>query len=88
MIVIDTSAVIAILLGEPECVEFVEVIVRTAPANISAVSVQEAGMIMHSRVGNAGVDDLFNLLELSKVKIVEYDSGQARLAITAFGNFG
>ena len=88
MIVIDTSVLIAILLDEPERLAFNRFIAAHQPANLSAVSLQEAGMIMRSRKGDAGVKDLFELLTTLRIRIIVYDEMQARLAIDAFARYG
>ena len=88
MIVIDTSAFIAILLDEPERLSFNRCITDNQPAFTSAVSLQEAGMIMRSRKGDIGVKDLFALLTTLRVQVSAYDEPQARAAIDAFARFG
>jgi uncharacterized protein with PIN domain len=45
-IVVDTSAVVAILRDEPEKDRFVDAILAASPRLMSAVSVQEAGMVI------------------------------------------
>ena len=49
MIAVDTSVLIAILMDEPEKLALIQFIVRHPTAHLSAVSLQEAGMIMRSR---------------------------------------
>ena len=88
MIVIDTSAFIAILLDEPERLSFNQCIIDNQPALTSAVSLQEAGMIMRSRKGDIGVQDLFTLLTTLRVQVSAYDEAQARVAIDAFSKYG
>lgn len=88
MIAIDTSAFIAILLDEPERLSFNQCITDNQPALTSAVSLQEAGMIMRSRKGDIGVQDLFTLLTTLRVQVSAYDEAQARVAIDAFGRYG
>ena len=88
MIAIDTSAFIAILLDEPERLSFNQCIIDNQPALTSAVSLQEAGMIMRSRKGDIGVQDLFTLLTTLRVQVSAYDEAQARVAIDAFSKYG
>ena len=70
MIVVDTSAIVAILLDEPERLPFNTFIANNQPAITPAVILQEAGMIMRSRKGDQGVKDLFALLTDTKARIL------------------
>jgi ribonuclease VapC len=88
MIAVDTSVLVAILLDEPERDEFIRFIAQWKPAHLSAVSLQEAGMILRSRRGTDGVKALFDLTAALQIQIVAYDEPQARLAIDAFGHYG
>ena len=88
MIVVDTSVLIAILLAEPEKDAFIEYIVDHPTAHLSAVSLQEAGMIMRSRRGETGVDDLYELAEVLGIRVEAYDTPHVRRAIDAFARFG
>jgi len=60
--VIDTSALVAILSDEPECAAFAEAIERDPNRLISAVSVVEASLVLESRYGENAVNDLDLLL--------------------------
>ena len=64
MIAVDTSAVIAIVLNEPERPAFLKVLRSALPALISTVSAVEAKMVVCGRRGHRAVvfiDDLFAL---------------------------
>ena len=86
MIAVDTSVLIAILMGEPEKDAFIQAIASRSPASLSSVSLQEAGMIMHSRRGPDGVKDLIDIVAALRVRVAAYDEAQALLAIDAFAN--
>ena len=88
MIAIDTSAIIAILQREPDRAEYFNAIADALPRLISAVSVLEAGLVMHSRLGPSGITDLFNFLEFIEADIVPFDAPQVRLALVAFSRYG
>lgn len=88
MIAVDSSVLIAILFDEPEREAYNRFITHNQPAHLSAVSLQESGMIMRARTGEAGVKDLFELLTTLRIQVVPYDEAQARLAIEAFGLYG
>ncbi len=86
--VIDTSALLAILLGEPGHEQLNERIVADTRRLISASTVVEAGIVLHGRHGakNAPFLDLY--LHEAGLEVVSVDGVQARAAIDAFRRFG
>lgn len=88
-IVIDASAIIAILWNEPEKDRFVDGILAASSRLMSAVSVQEAGMAIAGRFGDEAVwKSLDALLSLLDLEIVPHDADLARIARQAFLRFG
>ncbi len=55
MIVVETSAIVAVVFNEPERDAFVEAIRRADKALVSTVSVVEARMVAHVRRGQRAV---------------------------------
>lgn len=88
MIAVDTSALIAILMDESEKDTFIQSIATNQPVHLSAVSLQEAGMIMRSRRGPDGVKDLLDLVAALRINVAPYDEAQAKIAIEAFARYG
>jgi ribonuclease VapC len=88
VIVIDSSALIAILEHEPEREGFFEIIASAERRLVSAVTYQETGQVVFSRRGQRGLDYLDDLLAAIRAEIVAYDAAMARRAITAFAAFG
>ncbi len=88
MIVIDTSALIAILTHEPERTTFYNVIAAADCCFVSAGSYQEAGQVIYARAGINGVYDLEDFLALIKARIVPHDVHLAALALEAFRRYG
>ena len=70
MIVIDTSALIAILNQEPERTALYEVIVAANRCLVSAVTYQEAGHVLIAKRGVNGLYDLEDFLALIKAKML------------------
>jgi ribonuclease VapC len=88
-IVIDTSAIIAILRNEPEKDRFVDAILAASSRLMSAVSMQEAGMVIAGRFGDEAVwEPLDALLSRLELEIVPHDADLARIARQAFLRFG
>ncbi|MGI8414373.1 MAG: type II toxin-antitoxin system VapC family toxin [Solirubrobacteraceae bacterium] len=86
--VLDTSALIAILLGEPERARFIEMLAAADDPLISAATLLEASIVMLAKSGEDGVGDLDELLTAAAVRCVAVDSVQAKLARDAFRRFG
>jgi len=88
MIVVDTSALVAIAFAEPERDLFLRVIANSGTALVSTVTAVEARMVMHGRRGQRGVillDDMLRMppFELSAPGLAEMDAAYA--AFVAFG---
>lgn len=86
--VIDSSAAVAILLGEKEQPDFFRVVARSAVRLMSAATLVEAHIVMLSRNGDAGAIELERLLSRFGFDIVPVDEAQARLAHGAFRKYG
>jgi len=88
VIAVDTSAIIAILLSEPESDGFLHRLSSEAGC-LSAVSLQEASMVIAGRVGDETAShELDQLMRTSALEIVPYDAELARIAREAFLRFG
>jgi ribonuclease VapC len=88
MMVIDTSAVMAILQSEPEARKFSEAIETAALRLISAVSILEAGILVESRKGEDGAWELDTLVAAAALEVVPFDNEQAAVARNAFVRYG
>lgn len=86
--VIDTSALVAILSGEPEQQPFIDAIERADLRLLSAATLVEASIVIASRYGPAGLHDLDRLLERADVQVTEVDAEQARTARAAWQRYG
>ena len=84
----DASALLAILLGEPEQEHFIEMLALANRRMVSATTVVECGLVLTSRRGEGGVSRLNSLLHEARIEIAAVDSEQARSAIDAFRRFG
>jgi ribonuclease VapC len=89
LIVLDTSAVIAILQDEPEATAFLRCIAEADSACLSAVSFQEAAMVLAGRTNDAAVwQELDALIVTYSIAITPYAEDQALIARDAFLRFG
>jgi ribonuclease VapC len=89
VIAVDTSAIIAILQYEPEVTTFLRCITEADVACLSAVSFQEASLVLAGSTGNAEVwRDLDALMAVFEMEIVPYTEDLVLLARDAFLRFG
>lgn len=86
--VIDTSALVAILRGEPERRRFLEAIDAADACHLSAATLVEASIVVEARFGAEGVQALDRLLQRAGIDVVPVDLEQARQARRAFSRFG
>jgi ribonuclease VapC len=88
MMVVDTSAIVAIVFDEPEREPFTQAIQRATKALISTVSVVEARMVVHGRRGQRAVILLDDLLRLPYFEVVAPGTAEMDAAYAAFVAFG
>jgi ribonuclease VapC len=86
--VIDTSAVVAILLGEPESTAFAEAIEQAAPRLFSAASLLETSIVVEARKGEEAARDLDLFVYKANIEIVPVDAEQAEIARQAWRRYG
>jgi uncharacterized protein with PIN domain len=78
--IIDTSALVAILDQEPEAERIARVLAATTERQLSAANLVEVGIVVQARHGNDGARDLDLLLAKLKVEIVPLTERQAEIA--------
>jgi ribonuclease VapC len=88
MIVVDTSALVAIAFAEPEREAFVQILRKSTRALVSTVTVVEARMVVHGRRGQRGVILLDDLLRLPVFELVAPGPTEMDAAYGAFVAFG
>jgi ribonuclease VapC len=86
--VMDTSALLAILLGEPEAEDFSHRIAADPKRLVSAFSALESAVVLHARKGPTGVRELDLLLHSVGATVVSLDADQVLLARSAYEKFG
>ncbi|ATQ68760.1 MULTISPECIES: type II toxin-antitoxin system VapC family toxin [Methylosinus] len=88
MIVVDSSALIAILFDEPEGRAFTTILTSEERCVMSAVNVHETACVLRARHGAAALSRLWRLLAVCEIEIASFDEAQMRVAIDAFDRFG
>jgi ribonuclease VapC len=88
MIAVDTSALVAISLNEPERFSFLTIIRGSTKALVSTVSVLETKMVLFGRKGVRAVVMLNDLLGLRRFEITPPSLADTDVAYAAFLAFG
>lgn len=86
--ILDTSALLAILQDEPERRRFNESIEAADSVALSVASFVEVSIVIESRYGAEGLRELDRLIDLAAIEIVGVDVEQGKLARDAFSRFG
>ncbi len=86
--VVDTSALIAILLGEPETIFFVRMLAHDPKKMISAFNALESAIVIEAKKGEAGGRELDLLLHRARIEIIALNGHQIDLALAAWRKFG
>ncbi len=87
MIVVDTSAIVAVLFGEPEG-EGLESRLLAEPCVISAATRVELGIVIEAKTGPAGTQLLEELLGRIEIDVVPLDTELAGEAAVCWRRFG
>ncbi len=86
--VIDTSALIAILQEEPEARVFADAIAADPKRLLSTVSSLEAALVIEARYGPHGGRELDLLLHSCRIEAVPFTDDQAAIAREGWRKFG
>lgn len=87
-LVLDTSAVVAILQSEPAAERLVRALEAAGTSRISAASLVEAAIVMQVRYGDSGEREVDVLLQRSGVDVVPVMVDHAEIARSAYRRFG
>lgn len=86
--VIDSSALIALLLGEPESAEFTRASAVSATRRVSVASYLETAIVMLNRAGPDAKRAVDRLVDELALQVVPFTRDQANLAIAAYERYG
>ncbi len=86
--VIDTSAIMAMLLGEPSAERLIAAVESDPRRLVSAATVVEASLVMLGRYGEAGEPPLDRLFRSLGAAVVPVDEAQVALARDAALRYG
>jgi len=86
--VIDTSALLAVLLDEPEAPAFARAIAAAPRRLLSAFSALETAIVIEAKKGESGGREFDLLAFRTGLDVVAMDSAQVEIARTAWRKFG
>lgn len=86
--VVDTSALLAILQGEPERRAFIAAIQDAESCSLSTASLVETSIAIEARYGAEGTRDLDLSVKRASFELVPVDAEQAEIACRGFSLFG
>jgi len=85
---IDTSALTAILLREPEARRFLELLTATPRVGLCAANRTEFLVVVQARLGDLGVQKAKQFLHMQQVRTISLDDALADLAVDGYRRFG
>lgn len=88
MIAVDSSALIAMLLDEPERERFAAIVNDAGAAVISSATVIEARMVAHGRGGEARVKVLDGIIDALGLEVIHVGTEDMQIAHAAFVTYG
>lgn len=86
--VLDSSALLAILLGEPRRHAFIEALDADPVRLLSVASLTECSIVIAARYGADGLRDLDQLIARASIQLEAVDAEQAYVARDAWLRFG
>jgi ribonuclease VapC len=87
-VIIDTSALVAILEDEPERARFVRMIADAPVRRISAATYVESSIVLAAKRGRSGVHDFMLFVARAGIRVEPVDEEDARTAIDAYQRYG
>lgn len=88
-VVVDTSVLAAVVLGEPDAEAYLSVMQRAiGELTLSAATLVEASIVVEAKQGPDAAADLATLLTSLAVETVPVDAAQAAMAVAAWRRFG
>lgn len=86
--IIDTSAIVSVLLGEPEAPQLIRRIADADKRMIAAFNVLECGVVMEVKKGPPATRELDLFLHEGQIEEIAMNAEQVALAREAYRRFG
>ena len=88
VMIIDTSALISILIGEPEAELFALAIARAPRRLVSVFTALETSIVIEAKKGESGGREVDLLIDRAKIEIVSLTVEQLEMARSAWRKYG
>lgn len=86
--IVDTSAIVAIVLGETHSEQLAEILVNATASKMSAATVVEVNAVLTRRLRPEDQRRIERLLDVWEIELVPFDAEQAHIASRAYRDFG
>ena len=86
--IVDSSAVLAILFSEPDARRHAGAIMAASPCRMSVANVLEASIVVERRGGNTAAHELDTFLERAEIELVPVTVEHLEAARRAWHRFG
>ena len=86
--IIDTSAILAIMLAEEDMIRYVEAIADASSRRMSAGTLLETYIVVEGKAGLAGVEQLNALVQRASIEVVPVTVDHVHTAHLAWRRFG
>lgn len=88
VLVVDTSAAVAVILGETGAEELALHLEHAASRLMSAATRVELGIVIESRLGPAGSEVVVRFLRDAEIEVVSHDAEAAERALGGWRRYG
>jgi ribonuclease VapC len=86
--VLDTSAIVAAILGEPDGPSYRQAMLDAHELAISTVTVLETRIVLHARFGSEAVREFDEMLKQAGILVTPFDEAMTDAAFEAFRQYG
>ncbi len=86
--IVDSSALVAVLLGEPGHEPVLQALVAAPVIGVGAPTAVETGIVLSARLGERGHSLLSRLLEETAAEVIPFTSVHLPVALSAWARFG
>lgn len=86
--ILDTSAIIAILFREPTAAALLDRMRSTPLRGVGAPTLVEAGVVLTARAGEPAIAWLHRFLQVFEVAVIPFEAAHWQEAVAAYNRFG
>ena len=86
--IVDTSALLAVLFAEPDARRYAQAIAEALDCRMSVANLLEATLVIEGRAGVAGGHELDLFVERARIELIPVTAEQVQAARMAWRRFG